>query len=291
VKNKVVLKFLMSSIYLGLVFNSLQNSGVSAQTSTCSTATCQTLAPTDKPGWRQGQEVMVYIDPAIQGDTRSGIVDAFTNWQNNNGSGGNRSFVTYTFVSSPPAATDYSFRIFSQAPTDNPGARAETEPFPDSNGYTQRAETFLDPRVTNRAAVTETMAHEIGHPAGFGDCKECAKCDSVMGPFRSRQDIDYYNVVTGRPTAPTSCDNQKLQSVNYGTFCNSADQAACQINGGLWDSIACFCDTHNHGEQIDTRSYCSAQYLVTDFYIVHPDGTRNYWYSTWDYIGISCSAL
>jgi hypothetical protein len=58
------------------------------------------------------------------------------------------------------------------------------------------------------------IAHEIGHPAGFGECDTCAPSDSVMAPGPPE---GQYNVTVGRPTSPTPCDNQKLKEGNYPT--------------------------------------------------------------------------
>jgi hypothetical protein len=166
------------------------------------------VAPVNKKGWPRGTTVKVYIDPSITGDRRSAVIAAFNNWSASaaqNGSG-----VTYNPASQPPpAGTGYT--VLNEDPL-TPEARAGTETFKDASGNTIGATTRLSPDMTNPAAVHESMSHEIGHPAGFGDCNSCALADSVMSLFNYGTN---FNLVGGRPTSPTPCDNELLFVLNY----------------------------------------------------------------------------
>ena len=74
------------------------------------------------------------------------------------------------------------------------------------------------------------MAHEIGHPAGFGDCNGCDVGDSVMSLGVGSGD---YNQVMGSPTSPTQCDNQALENADY----PCTQPSNCQD----WDASSCTC--------------------------------------------------
>src|SRR5436305_8166888 len=71
------------------------------------------------------------------------------------------------------------------------------------------------------------MAHEIGHPAGFGDCGACPPGSSVM-----TSTCCYSN----SPTGPTACDNSKLMQSNYPACnppvfsCDGYDPNTCSCN-------------------------------------------------------------
>ena len=92
------------------------------------------------------------------------------------------------------------------------GGRAKTDTSANSQLQSLKATTVIDSRVTDPLAFFEVMAHEIGHPAGFGECDSCAPGDSVMAPGPPEGE---YNTVVGRPTSPTPCDNQKLKEGDY----------------------------------------------------------------------------
>ncbi len=117
----------------------------------------------------------------------------------------------------------------------------------DASGYTTSASTSLDPLVVDPAAVLEVMAHEIGHPAGLGDCPTCAATASVMGNGPPRGE---YNTVVGRPTTPSPCDSNKLQSADY-PYCNPPVNGSCVI----WDPNPCTCNQYFGGLGGDPNIY------------------------------------
>src|SRR5215211_3211483 len=105
--------------------------------------------------------------------------------------------------------------------------------FKTTDGNTIGATTRLSPDMTNPAAVQESMSHEIGHPAGFGDCNSCVLADSVMSLF------DYsnnFNLVGGRPTRPTPCDNEILFVFNYDACPPTLPSPGA---GWEWDIYSC----------------------------------------------------
>jgi len=185
--------------------------------------------PVNKKGWPQGMTVNVYIDPAIIGPRRSSVVTAFNNWTQSRGQNGSNNI--YSFVSQPPP-TGTGFTVLNQQ--DPSGQREVTGTITnDSTGYTMSATTYLSPAITNSEAVLEAMSHGIGHPAGFGDCDDCAPSESVMAT-RDRYNDD--NDVIGRATSPTPCDNAQLYY-----YSNGACQATLPAPGygWSWDVYCC----------------------------------------------------
>ncbi len=196
------------SVSLGMWLICLSSLTIKAQT-----CTSQNTPPVTTAGWPNGATVQVYIDPAITGNLLDVTQQSFLNWNAaNNGANGNGSGVTYEFITSPPNPGTYSYTVSLGTPAN--GVRAVTSRPVNSQSQTLSASTVIDSRVTDPSAFFEVMAHEIGHPAGFGECDSCAPGDSVMalGPPEGQ-----YNAVVGRPTSPSLCDNQKLRQVNYPT--------------------------------------------------------------------------
>ena len=201
-----LLRSLWCSVWLGMWLICLSSLTIKAQT-----CTSQNTPPVTTAGWPQGTTVQVYIDPAITGNLLDVTQQSFLNWNAaNNGANGNGSGVTYEFITSPPNPGTYSYTVSLGTPAN--GVRAVTSRPVNSQLQTLAATTVIDSRVTDPFAFFEVMAHEIGHPAGFGECDSCAPGDSVMAPGPPD-----YNTVVGRPTSPSPCDNKKLKQVNYPT--------------------------------------------------------------------------
>lgn len=193
------------SVCLVLWLISLSSLSIKAQT-----CTSQNTPPVTKAGWPQGATVQVYIDPAITGNLLDVTQQAFINWNAASGAAGNNSGVHYEFITSPPNPGTFAFTV--TLGTVSGGGRATTDTAVNSQLQTLKATTTIDSRVTDPLAFFEVIAHEIGHPAGFGECNTCAPSDSVMGPGPP---AGQYNTVVGRPTSPTPCDNQKLKQADY----------------------------------------------------------------------------
>jgi hypothetical protein len=213
-------------IPLGLWLGFINTQSAIAQGYPSSNCHSAHVAPVNKKGWPRGTSVNVYIDPSITGDRRSAVAAAFNNWTASaaqNGSG-----VTYKDASQPPPAGT-GFTVLNETPT--AGTRASTQTVLDGNGNTMGATTRLSPNVTNPAAVEEAMSHDIGHPAGFGDCNSCAVTDSVMSLIEGS-----FNTVAGRPTRPTPCDNEILFVLNYDACPPTLPSPGA---GWEWDIYSC----------------------------------------------------
>lgn len=258
--------------------------GLPAYAQTCTATNSPTV---NKTGWNRNQPVSVYIDPAITGDARRGVEQAFRNWNTANQS--NNSGVSYTFTNTRPAAGAYGTFTVSSAPqvtdTDGSRVRAQASTTPDANGMTTSASVVIDQVMTNYEAVLETMSHEIGHPAGFGHCPTCAPGDSVMAqvPY-DPNDPASFNRTYGRATSPTNCDNQTLQQTNY-PYCNPPAMSTCTWD---WSTCSCYPGTGGGGGGGygggDTSGgggiyYCTPYYWV---YYESWDGGR-----TWNVVDMS----
>ncbi len=83
-------RILFLFVFLGLWFSSLNRSDLMAQNPPLSGCPSGHAAPVDFRGWPQGVPVSVYIDPAITGDRRSSVIQAFNNWSQNSGANGSQ---------------------------------------------------------------------------------------------------------------------------------------------------------------------------------------------------------
>lgn len=257
--------------FLFVLFFALYAGYLAIPNASAQNCTNSNTAPVNKKGWAQGAEVPVYIDPAVQDDRRNAVIDAFTNWNGANSGAGNNSRVHYTIVNTPPpSGTGYV--VHDGTLTSDPGTikRGNTTTSPDASGTTVGANTTIDSRVTSYDAVLEVMAHEIGHPAGFGDCTNCQIGDSVMSLGMSI--TPDYNTVTGQSTSPTPCDNQALKNTDY--QCNQPSN--CQD----WDASNCDClayDLEEGGQpQEDCIDYWWVEYASYDGMSWFPTGWVQY---------------
>lgn len=128
----------------------------------------------------------------------------------------------------PTAGIDNGFQINS--PSTHPAGSLGTTAGgaeADSNGVYNRvaAVTNLNPNITDCLALQQTLAHEIGHTLGLGECPvpNCNARDTMMtsgvcrtnGPPDANGNptcavADYNNTSQGL-TGPSACDNSRIQ--------------------------------------------------------------------------------
>jgi hypothetical protein len=128
-------------------------------------------------------------------------VVAFNNWQNS----GNNSGVTFSFTyNSTPITGANTYQVTSQTITDGQALTGGT-----ANTQRSTAFTNIDPRVTNLTALTQVMAHEVGHTFGLADCTTCAAGTSVM----TQPQCCNYNDTTAGRSRPSTCDNASVNTI------------------------------------------------------------------------------
>jgi hypothetical protein len=74
-----------------------------------------------------------------------------------------------------------------------------------SNQVITHASIVIDPVLTNLEALTNAMAHELGHSVGLLDCYACRQKSTVMNQFKT---INVSNDMNG----PTACDLAQVQA-------------------------------------------------------------------------------
>jgi hypothetical protein len=183
--------------------------------------------------WPPSAQVTVNINPSYTQTQRDALVAAFTNWQN---SSGNNSGVTFSFTYNSTSITGANtYQVSSQTIS---GGQAETGGTANS-ANTQRSTAFtnIDPRVTNLTALTQVMAHEVGHTFGLADCTACAAGTSAM---TLPPCCNYNDTTTGR-TGPSTCDTA---SANQAYPTPSPSPVACNRTCGNryeLDPLTCTC--------------------------------------------------
>lgn len=219
----------------------------------CNNANCQNPPPWEAyTHWPQGAGVTVNIDPNFTVAERNAITTAFANWQN--AGNVNLSHVTFSFTyNAAPSSGTNTHQVTKTAPSligTSPTDQGGTADFRNAtNDAIDHALTQLNPGITNTTALTQAMAHEIGHTFGLDDCPACPSGTSVM-----TNATNGLNDTTSGCASPSTCDNDEVQlSSGYsaqsgggGGGCDIAEANACQADAGFWDPVSCYCD-HNNG--------------------------------------------
>lgn len=184
--SSLTLMLLLACCLLALLISSLVPVRIRAQNPPCTNPGIQGQSY----AWTQNSTVTVVIDSSMFTETQFNCLKtAFDNW--NNSKGLNRSNVTFNVSwSEDPVATRAGngtitaqsanvFQVNRAVPWSGSLNAGITGGL--SNGTNRvAAYTVINPGVTSCEALTETMAHEIGHTFGLGECQACAAESSVM---------------------------------------------------------------------------------------------------------------
>lgn len=218
----------------------------------------------------QNAPITVNIDPAwrnVNGvDLSACVAAAFTNWQNaaNNYSGLRFNTITYNST----AATGQN-NIQINAPTTIPGdmtAARYTANMTSNGANIYNAAITVDSRATNCTAITQSVAHEIGHLMGLQDCNNCCAGTSVMTPPRCSDSTctaaDFNDTTFGR-TTPGGCDVATMNTHYDPTKLNPVQPNPPSAGGGGGS-------TYNRGDW--TGSSCYQWVMVTNYYMCGSSG-------------------
>ena len=223
----LLLPFGLCSLGAGLI---MLLASVQAQTSNCS------YPPPWRAAWPPDGVVDVYVNAYDfpSESEQEAISRAVGNWNFwNFAPSGNGSRVEFKvhFVTSLPAQAPNRINMQrSTAATTGGYTNIST-----SGGYVTFGNVFIHPIVTDPAALTGLIAHEIGHTMGLDDClyPDCASGTSIMAGPSCQGHPDYETCATTGMTGtagpypglagPTSCDSEAVRS--YGGY----------GSGGGWD--------------------------------------------------------
>lgn len=180
--------------------------------------------------------IQVNINPTgLTTQQQQAIAAAFSNWQY---APGNNSSITFniTFNTTPVSGIN-TYQVNVQTPS--LGANYQAETGGGTNGsYRTSAFTNINPGVTDLTALTQAMAHEIGHTFALGDCTACAAGTSVMTLATSLNDT-----TSGR-NGPSGCDaataNTAMHNQPYdGGGFGCTDPGRCTNQAYFYDGCRC----------------------------------------------------
>jgi len=215
------------------------------------------------PTWEQGQSVTVVFDSHWSDAEIAAAKRAFENWNAANGQTGNNSGVTFVGFQrgSQPDYTAATNTVYVKKADGwgNPGTNYSTNQ--NSNGHAgvdtitfDTSRNLIPDWDPDGMGLTATMAHEIGHTFGLGDCYLCS--NTVM--------------CSGCGTyGPTNCDNQQVKAIDYNLDLGGCPGTYTCGSGYGWNPNSCSCewigDSWGGG---GGGGYCTPYYWV--------------WFQSWD---------
>jgi len=152
--------------------------------------------------WPQNTRVKVYVRSAdFSSQQIFHLLSALKNW--NDVSDATTSGVTFEYIGETAQTLDcVNCVTITRGQVFDGKRRHLTELHAYSIKHNQLisyAVIVVDPRLTDLKALTEAVAHELGHNLGLLDCYECRQKSTVMGKFK---DIN----VPNNMAQPTACD-------------------------------------------------------------------------------------
>lgn len=218
--------------------------------------------------WPQSAQVNVVINANQFSQSEFNCLrTAFDNWNASSGHNGNQSGVRFNVTYSTTPVVTGTFDNLTgglnayqvdRGQLDG-GAGGTTGGRGNDAGARGNALSIIDSRVgtdpnVGCQALTQVMAHEIGHTFGLGECPP-GQCQTpgltVMGPMActdSTCTATDYNRTDGA-SGPTPCDNGKAQEVSQYSYplCDPVAAQSCISGGRQWDSVLCKCSGGSGG--------------------------------------------
>lgn len=198
---------LITSITL-VIFIALLAVSTSAQTIDTVASACDSKVKAPDyslPEWPEKAEVKVYIVAAdFKPEQIAAILTPLKNWSAVAEASGSQ----VTFLYSGPTAEHQDclncLTIMRGKVHDNQKHAAELQAMVNQGEQTiLYARLVIDPVIPNLTALTNAVAHELGHNFGLRDCFECRGGTTVMGLIRSSDGL----------TGPTRCDVAQVRRV------------------------------------------------------------------------------
>ena len=152
--------------------------------------------------WPVGSQVKVYVvESDFEPSEVSSLLTPLASWNAVSEVAGSRVKFEYAGVSTAPRYCENCLTILRGTVFDK-----QKRHLTELRAYSARGDRMLswasiviDPALTNSKALTDAVAHELGHNFGLLDCYSCKTKTTVMNQF------GLINVANGMP-GPTACD-------------------------------------------------------------------------------------
>lgn len=152
--------------------------------------------------WPAGAQVKVYtLSADFTSEEIPNLLIALVRWDAEWESSGSRVRLEYAGTTATPQKCQNCLTIM-RAPVFNKKTRHGSELYAYSeqgNQFVTYASILIDPALTNTRALTNAVAHEVGHSFGLLDCYDCQDRSTVMNKLKR---MNTSNDMEG----PTSCD-------------------------------------------------------------------------------------
>ena len=217
---------LLKSGALLLIFTALAAVSVFAQTNETVASACdaKVKAPDySMPEWPENTKVKVYV---VSGDFKAeeiaGILTPLSNWNAVAEVTGAQVTFIYSGTTAQPLDCLNCLTIMRGRVHDNQKHAAELQSTVIEGEQTiLHARIVIDPIIPNGTALTNAVAHELGHNFGLPDCFSCHGHSTVMSLIRTSDGF----------TGPTSCDVAQVRRVYDHRRVHAAERKRRELQG------------------------------------------------------------